>query len=246
DAAPPDARPPAVDADLTIFDGAYVYFGSENHRQIDTDVTLPAAGGLYRAITLDLALRCPPSGGCDWWDRHGHLALVRGGHEIELLRFVTPYRKPMSVSLDVTDLAPLLGDPSTFRIFIDTWVGPGHPNGAGWLVDAKLHYRAGNPPANVAAVIPLWSPQSVVYGDPSRPPALEMTVPIPTGVTGAHLWSYVTGHGQGNADNCAEFCSRDHTITIAGAGVHRSVWRTDCATTAEPDQPGTWTLDRAG
>jgi len=246
DAPPPDAMVPAVDADVAMFTGAYVYFGAENHRQIDADVTLPALGGRYKSITLELALTCPASGGCDWWDRHGHLSIVKDGKELELLRFVTPYRKPMDVKLDVTDLAPLLGGKTTARVFIDTWVGPGHANGAGWMVDATLHYRAGTPPREVAAVIPLWSPQGVVYGDPSRPPHLDATVAIPAGTTGARLFSFVTGHGQGNADNCAEFCPRKHTLAVGNATFDRTIWRTDCATTAVPDQPGTWTLDRAG
>jgi Peptide-N-glycosidase F, C terminal len=246
-AGPPDAAVPAPDADVAVFAGAYVYFkGADNHRQIDAPVKLPPAGGRYKSITLDLALTCPASGGCDWWDRHGHLSILQGNQELELLRFVTPYRKPMSVSLDVTDLAPLLAGDATFRVFIDTWVGPGHPNGAGWMVDATLRYRGGTPPSNVVAVVPLWSPQGVVYGDPSRPTKLDTAVDIPAGVTGARLWSFVTGHGQGNADNCAEFCSREHTLTVGATPFKRTIWRTDCATTAVPDQPGTWTLDRAG
>ena len=246
DARLPDARPPdGRDQTVALFSGAHVYFGAENRRQLDAAVELPAADAQYRNLTLTLALRCP-GGGCDWWDRHGHLSIMAGDREVEILRFVTPYRLPLTTTLDVTDLRPLLTGRVTARVFIDTWVGPGHANGAGWLVDATLRYTGGAPPRDVLAVLPLWSPGGVVYGDPGRDPRRTATARVPAGATGGRLWTIVTGHGQGNAANCAEFCPKDHTVTVGAYTRTRRIWRDDCRTTAVPNQPGTWTLDRAG
>lgn len=247
-AAPP---PIGVDTSVTAFAGEHVYFGDPNRRSVDAAVTFPAAELRYSSVTLHLGLRCP-TGGCDWWDRLGHLALVRpdpgGGDpvELELARFVTPYRVGGDFTLDVTDLQRALEGPQTVRVFIDTWVGPGHPNGAGWLVDARFDFVGGRPTPDPIAVVPLWAPHRVVYGDPARPIDVHATVDVPGGVTAARLRTLVTGHGQGNADNCAEFCARDHTVTIGATPVTASIWRDDCATTAVPGQQGTWQYARAG
>lgn len=246
--------PIGADATVVGFAGTHVYFGSENHRTVDTAVTFPAAGQRYESVTLAFDLNCP-TGGCDWWDRLGHLSLVVAGAdtaapeddvELELARFITPYRVAGSYRLDVTPLQALLVGDVTLRVFIDTWVGPGHANGAGWLVDASFEFVGGAPTVDPFAVVPLWSPTSVVYGDPSKPTARTVTVEIPDGVVDATLVSLITGHGQGNAGNCAEFCSKQHSYTVGASTVTRAVWRDDCDTTATPGQQGTWRYPRAG
>jgi hypothetical protein len=244
----PDAGPgtDGPDAVIKVFDGTHVYFGEGGSREVDLAADLPAAGLRYRSIMMEMALRCPANGGCDWWDRHGHISVMRDGKEVEVLRFVTPYRKAMAVSLDVTDLRPLLTGRVTLRVFIDTWVGPGHPNGAGWLVDTTLRFTGGAPAKEVLAVIPLWQPGGVVFGDPARDPSRSATVAIPAGATGATLWTNITGHGQGNAYNCAEFCAANHVLAVGDRTISKEIWRDDCRTTAVPDQAGTWQYSRAG
>jgi hypothetical protein len=244
----PDAGPgtDGPDAVIKVFDGTHVYFGEGGSREVDLAAELPAAGLRYRSIIMEMALRCPANGGCDWWDRHGHISVMVDGKEVEVLRFVTPYRKAMAVSLDVTDLRPLLTGRVTLRVFIDTWVGPGHPNGAGWLVDTTLRFTGGAPAKEVLAVIPLWQPGGVVFGDPARDPSRSATAAIPAGATGATLWTNITGHGQGNAYNCAEFCAANHVLAVGDRTISKEIWRDDCRTTAVPDQAGTWQYPRAG
>ncbi len=69
---------------------------------------------------------------------------------------------------------------------------------------------------------------------------------MPAGAGDVALRGIVTGHGQGNAENCAEFCSREHTFRVGSVNDTRTIWRDDCLTTAVPDQQGTYTLARAG
>lgn len=160
---------------------------------------------------------------------------------------MTPYRVGGQFTVDVTDLQRVLEGPQTMRVFIDTWVGPGHANGAGWLVDAAFEFEAGVPTPDPIAVVPLWAPQRVVYGDPARPVDVTATIAdLPAGLTGVRVRALVTGHGQGNAGNCAEFCQRDHTFTIGATPSTRLLWRDDCPTTAVPNQQGTWRYPRAG
>lgn len=237
---------------VTALDGVHVYFGDPNRRTVDTEVTFPAADLRYTRVTLRLGLRCP-TGGCDWWDRLARISILRPGSdggepaELEIARFITPYRVGGQFTVDVTDLQRVLEGPQTVRVFIDTWVGPGHANGAGWLVDAAFDFEGGIPERDPFAVVPLWAPQRVVYGDPARPVDVTAPLDVPAGATGLRLRAFVTGHGQGNADNCAEFCAREHTFTVGSeAPVTRELWRNDCATTAVPGQQGTWMYPRAG
>lgn len=239
---------------MTPFDKAHVYFtGDDNKRIVDAPATFPS-DGLYSQIILHLSLDCP-QGGCDSWDRFASLGIVTAkgatpeeDEVIEIARYITPYKVKAAWDIDVTDLRPLLSGELTMRAFIDTWVGPGSPYGAGWLVTASFEMKGGVPGKVPVAVVPVWNRAYVPYGDPAKPvsgsvPAVDVALP---GGTSFALRAFVTGHGQGNAGNCAEFCQKDHTFTAGATPYTKTVWRADCATTAAPNQQGTWKYSRAG
>ncbi|MCX4246070.1 peptide-N-glycosidase F-related protein [Paraliomyxa miuraensis] len=245
---------PGPDTSVAAFDGAHVYFlGDDNMRSIDVEVEFPPAMFGYESVTLELGLRCP-NGLCDWWDRFGNIAVVEdAGTEqervIEVARFITPYRVAGEWSIDVSALRPLLSGPRTLRVFIDTWVGPGHANGDGWLVDARFDFVGGVPAELPVEVIPLWPYAEATIGDPMLPVdgQLEPTMAeIPDWASRVELRSVITGHGQGNLDNCAEFCGLTHGYLVGNAAVQRLVWRDDCADNPIDNQQGTWTYPRAG
>lgn len=247
-----ESSPANIGANATVvaLDGEHIYFGDENRRSVDVPVTFPEPGPLYDSIRLQFALRCP-NDRCDWWDRVGWLTLVQNPgsddeQEIEISRFVTPYRVGAAWQVEVGDLSPVLRGDVVLRIFIDTWVGPGHTNGDGWLVDASFVFRGGVPTAEPFRVIPLWSPTGVVYGDPLKATARTTTVDIPSDTRAARTRTLVTGHGQGSLDNCAEFCPRTHWLDVNGSRHDTDLWRDDCETTAAPNQQGTWKYARAG
>lgn len=255
DAAPVDSGPVAgKDATLTPFDKTHIYFtGSDNKRSVDAAASFPAEGA-YAQILLHLELSCP-DGGCDPWDRLGSLGIVTAKGEagaadtvVEIVRFVTPYHVGAAWDLDLTDLRPLLSGDLTLRAFIDTWVGPGSSYGGGWALTARFDLKGGIPEHEAIAVLPLWNPTGVTYGDPSKPIAVS-AAPVHKSLPAASSYAVralITGHGQGNAGNCAEFCGKTHTI-VAGSTPHsQKVWRTDCATTAAPNQQGTYKFSRAG
>lgn len=227
-----------------------------SRREVDREIVLPALSMDVAAVTLELQLACP-RGGCDYWDRKGYLGLVHARDQaapevIELVRFVTPYGVGGRWTLDVTNLLPLLHGQRTFRLFIDTWVGPGHAQGAGWLVDATLHYRYGRRPGAPAlpmAIYPVWSLREVMYGDPASTVANQLStrrVSMPPGAGRVEFRALVTGHGQGNADNCAEFCPREHTVRVGGIPFRQTIWRDDCGANRLDGQKGNWRVARAG
>jgi Peptide-N-glycosidase F, C terminal/Peptide-N-glycosidase F, N terminal len=250
-----EAPVPGADVTVTAFDQTPIYFtGSDNKRNVDATASFPAAGA-YEKIILHLSLACP-KGGCDPWDRFGSLGIVTqkaadGAGEdtvIEIQRFITPYHVGATWDLDVTELRPILTGDVTLRAFIDTWVGPGSEYGAGWLLSASFEMTGGVPSPLPIAAIPLWAMRKAAYGDPAKPiaqsvPPATLTLPAATSYA---LRTFVTGHGQGNAGNCAEFCSRKHTITAGTTAHDATIWRSDCETTAAPKQQGTWKYPRAG
>lgn len=245
-----------IGADITkqIFDAEHIYFGSENRRSVDKEIAFPSGEYSYQKIIMTFSLSCPALQRCDAWDRKGWLAIVENaGSEdneqvIELWRFITPYGVGANWEYDVTDLRPFFKENVTFRIFIDTWVGPGHAAGDGWIVDVDLEFIGGIPNKRPVAVIPVWTSRSFEYGNPasSTSPAATASIPIPASITAATVRTLVTGHGQGNAENCAEFCEKEHTLTVGSKDFSTILWRDDCAETAVPDQLGNWRYPRAG
>lgn len=254
--APPTPGPSTT---VDAFVGTYFYFlPSDDKRTSDVTVHFPPMPLAYEKVTLNLALRCPPAG-CDFWDRRASLSVVRHekdpatGKDVERLteifRFVTPYRVGTSWSTDVTELRPLLSGDVTLRLFITTYVGPGHAMGAGWLADVSFDMVGGLPPRLPIAVIPLWDGREFPYGNPAKPisaSVVPQTVTLPPNAGSVAVRAFVTGHGQGNLDNCAEFCRRTHQFNVGAAQFSREIWRTDCATTAAPGQFGTYSYPRAG
>ena len=120
--------------------------------------------------------------------------------------------------MDVTDLRPLLTGRRQFQVFIDTWVGPGHRNGDGWIVHASLEYKAGTPQRPVAAVMPIFNPTSVVYGDPAKSPSRTQHLALPPGISGGRIWVLITGHGQGNTENCMSSVQSVTLLTSTASG----------------------------
>jgi hypothetical protein len=215
-----------------------------------------------------VTLACP-SNGCDPWDRVGSIDRVTlpagsdGGVETltELGRFVTPYNivsgvnSPPAWDIDVTELRPLLTGTVTLRAFIDTWVPQGNASayGGGWVLGATFEMTGGIPAKDPIAVIPIWTwtttgkePTQISYGDPNNPIANSLptqTLTLPAGATSYGVRSTITGHGQANLDNCAEFCSEDHTWKVGATANTEAMWRTDCG---NYPSSGTYQDSRAG
>jgi hypothetical protein len=245
-----DLSPPVgEDATVPLFD--HTLFDS-SHRTNRMAVTLP--DGLFSSVILHLQLSCPTI--CDAWDRIGSLGVVEpaaydGGAEPyqEVARFITPFGVGGKWDLDVTDLQPLLRGDRTLRATIDTWVQAGSSYGNGWLLTASLDYQGGVPDAQPVAVLPLaWSDFPI--GDPSQPVSKSLSaqpVVLPDGATRATVRVLVTGHGQGNQDDCGEFCSLGHHVLRDGAeAAGQMIWRDDCASNPVSGQHGTWQYARAG
>jgi hypothetical protein len=247
----PDASVPSVPGVSTVikaFDKAHIYFtGDFKTRYAYQTVTFPEQG-TYDKITMTLTLGCP-AGGCDPWDRRGDIGIVlkkdasdpNRDQILELGRFATPYGVGGTWAYDLTDLRPVLSGTKELRVFADTWVD-------GWVATITIDMHGGTPAKEPLFVVPLWSVPHVGYGVPSHPVSTDApakNVTVPEQVSHLALRAIITGHGQGNRDNCAEFCAKDHYFKVGTASHTQRVWRDDCEATAVPSN-GTWKYSRAG
>jgi hypothetical protein len=141
----------------------------------------------------------------------------------------------------------VLVGPRVVRVIINTFVGPrvNSQYGTGWIVDAKLTYQAGEPSRVPLAALAI-SFGDVTCGDPAQPTARTAAIEVFEGVGSASSYMLITGHGQGNIDNCAEFCSKTHSLQLGSAAASTVIWRDDCHLNPVSPQPGTWELSRAG
>ncbi len=237
---------------IAAFHGQALYVG---HTTADAVVALPdPAGEPIGQIIMHYELVCPPVG-CDPYDREAWVEVVQNAGTpqetaVEVWRLITPFCVGGKWDLDVTQLLPILTGTQTIRAFIGTGVGPNdsYPQD-GFTLDLSFEYRFGALTPRPIAVIPLWAAINAEYGNPAVPIAQSVpprSVTIPDGASHAALWAFVTGHGQGNVDNCAEFCDKQQTFTIGGVAFDRSIARNDCAQTAVPGQCGTSTYPRGG
>ncbi len=241
-----EASVPGEDATVTLFD-AQVFSNATTAVYQDSVVTFPQEG-TYESITLNLTLACP-SGGCDPWDRYATIGIMDPSEDddfdnnlIEIARYITPYGVGGSWTFDLTDLRPLLTGEKTIRGFISTW-------SKGWEVTATVDFKGGAPVREPLFVVPAWKLKYVVLGDPGK--LVKATVPqasltLPGGASSVSLWSIITGHGQGNYLNCAEFCKQEHVFNVAGQTYSEVVWRDDCADNPVSNQGGNWKPNRAG
>jgi hypothetical protein len=248
---------PATATVVTAFDKADQYFAGDtkNFRQVDASVDFPS-GGSWQAILMRVDLECPAAGECDHWDRFANVFLVDDAgtdHEqrTELARYVTPYGKGMCLLIDATAFAPVLKGTRTVRSFIDTWVGPGFQpgNGDGWRVTVRFVFHPGAAAAG-ASFENVWGYGSVEVGDPSKSLASQMPdqqVDVAAGVSHASIRVIGSGHGQGNLDNCAEFCGLKPVVKVNGTAFPIDLFRSDCSKNPiGPGQAGTWQHARNG
>jgi hypothetical protein len=234
------------DTTVTLFDGQ-IFSNATTAVYQDSVVMFPSEG-TYESITLNLTLACP-AGGCDPWDRYATLGILDPSEEdnfdnnlIEIARYITPYGVGGSWTFDLTDIRPLLSGEKTIRGFISTWA-------KGWKVTATVDFKGGTPAKEPLYVVPAWKLKYVVLGDPGKlvaaaaPPA---SVTLPGGASSVSMWSIITGHGQGNYLNCAEFCQQEHVFNVAGKSHGEIIWRDDCADNPVNPQGGNWQPNRAG
>jgi len=188
-----------------------------------TTVTLPAMKGPHR-ITALLTVRPVPKTDrevFDRFDRAGSIRIaVKGGPDLEVLRFITAYGGRTDHEVDVTALAPLLSGRRTFLATIDTWTSPA------WTVSLSLRYTPVADFDNASWVTPVYFTDN--FNREQMPDGDSATVTIPPGLARVALRYTATGHCTDGMD-ADEFVSKANVIAVDGVVVARfHPWRDDC------------------
>jgi len=234
--------------------------GGVTDRELDRVVTLPAADVMatFDSLEVDVEIECHAGpGDCSEWDRIAAIFWCTDdscAERRELVRWITPYSRPgrRRWAIDATPMLGLLtaGGAQTFRVVM----GPTWETATERDVAIRLHLSArGAPNRPVGAELAYrGGPFDAAYDD--LHPPYHFTPPA--GTTRIELVTLVSGHGQTDGDNCAEWCNHEHEMRVNG-GAPRRIAFSDmagealgCADLVDegviPGQYGNWAPLRAG
>lgn len=233
-------RNPGEDKFVSVLRNEAHNFGANGQTQF-RDIILPNDPSRFERLILHIEADCP-TGGCDPWDQPAKLSVVTEEGEFEIARYITPFGigcGPWTV--DVTDFKSILQGPVQFKSYVQVW-GP-----SGWLITADLEYVQGKADFPYQRLSPLWQRDYIVYGDPAISFDLDpRQVAVDAKTKQSQVRATVTGHGQGNTNNAAEFFERTHQLSVNGETFAHNLWKTDCPQNTCANQLGTWRFDRAG
>lgn len=226
----------------------YMIFDEERHNyggygQLHTNtVYMPEDLMDYSEIYIHVDLTCP-GGGCDPWDQPAKLMINKDGENYELLRYITPYGVACGGwTWDITDFRSLLVDEVDWVSYVQVW------GASGWLVSIELELIEGEPEFPYIKVDKLWSEDNWVYGDPDISYDFpEMPMMVHPETDAAKIRMTMTGHGQANTLNAAEFSEFTHHVWVDGEETFdQHLWKTDCGENSCSPQNGTWLFSRSG
>ena len=229
-------------------------------RVFDRTATLPdtAAMAAFDTLEVDISITCRQNArGCSEWDRIGAIDVCLDDTcdtRRELVRWITPYSRPGRRRW-VIDASPLLGllragGDQPFRVVMGPAWEAATPRDVEMSI--RLSDRGGADSASGAELAFTGGTFDAAY-DSLHPP---FRFTPPSGTTRVELVVIVSGHGQTDVDNCAEWCNHEHTFTVNGGTDHRVDFpgeagrATGCAERVVdgviPGQYGNWAPSRAG
>ncbi len=161
-------------------------------------------------------------------------------HRHELNRFITPYGIQLDMGEDgwtwvteVTDWLPLLRD--SVELESGNWQE---------LLDLKFAFIEGPAARDPYRVEVVWD-RNHWLGDFDTQ-VTETEIPVLPGEETLKVAVRTSGHGFGSGNNCAEFCSNDHSVIVNGTEIASWDVMRDCADNPLYPQGGTWIYARAG
>ncbi|MGD9493578.1 MAG: T9SS type A sorting domain-containing protein, partial [Bacteroidales bacterium] len=184
--------------------------------------------------------------GCEPWDRVCRIMITGANGEVtELFKYITPYAKACSDSVDVTDLVSQLQ--GKIHLTAD------FPSKS--KITLTLKYHEGEAPAKYSWVKKVWYDQYYSFGNFANQQSVEeKTVELKDTsdfyIHHAYLRIMSSGHnwGDNNTGNAAEFKEATHNIQVDGTTVYtQHLWQTCNPNPAGCNaQSGTWQYNRAG
>lgn len=203
---------------------------------------LPEDNSMYSQILMHVSISCPTTG-CDPWDQPAKIILNKNGHSYEIGRYITSYRTACGPwTIDVTDFKSLLRGEVELISYVQVW------GASGWLVTIQFEFVEGESEYEFSKVEKLWNEDYWIYGDTAISYNLpEKKMYIENEVEDATIRMTISGHGQGNTQNAAEFSHMTHHVWIDGVQKFaHDLWKDDCNVNPCSPQQGTWQYSRAG
>ena len=212
------------------------------HNRQSSVVAFPDDTDGYGRILCTLTLDKPDKG-YDPWDRQAAIyAYDDQGERFELLRFITPYHRGYTWTLDVSDYRPLLRGRHKIEAWCETY-------STGWKASVTFAFYPGRADRLAYRVMNLWRGQPEI-GNPDKPITsffTPQTIRPDPAADFVKLRFTVTGHGQApNTDDAAEFLPLRRTVSVNGMNFPNLLWKTDNYLNPCSPQGGTWKFDRAG
>ncbi|HWI92900.1 MAG TPA: peptide-N-glycosidase F-related protein [Flavisolibacter sp.] len=216
----------------------------------------PSSKTHVRKILLHVKFACPDSLRCADWDYLDIISIKKIGgvsgenKDFEIARMLTPYGGAFAKDwkfdweLEVTDFSLLLRDSVEIEY---NHTGYENNKDRGWLVTLDFEIIKGKPVAEPLSIQKIYS-GAFKYGDSSTP--IEnflkpVNFPREQDASFAKFRVYQTSHGDNEADECGEFCSKKREIVFNGDVIDtRPIWK-KCGDNPLYPQAGTWILDRA-
>lgn len=222
-------------------------------------VTLPSAAMMEGFDTMDFDVRivCHERNvfGCSEWDRIANIKLCDDATcatSQEVIRWITPYwrRGEQRWVIDASALLGMVksGGAQTFRVEL----GPEWERPTPWEVQINL--RLANKGVGVRSVEAIHAFSGGAF-DATYNLRDPVTFTPPTTATKVELIVILSGHGQVEGNNCAEWCDHRHIFNINGRDIPeikhagRIGSEAGCGPAAErgapPGQWGNWAPERA-
>jgi len=226
----------------------YFLFDQEQHnyggmgQSHTTTLYMPSELTNYSQILMHVDLGCPP-GGCDPWDQPAKINILKDGISYEIARYITPFGVACGDWVfDITDFRSVLTNKVEFQSYVQVW------GASGWLVTIELEMIPGIPDYPYVKLTRLWNEDNWVYGDPDISYNFpEKTINIANETEAMKIRMTMSGHGQGNTLNAAEFAEFTHHIWVNNEETFaQHLWKTDCDDNACSPQNGTYLFSRAG
>ena len=237
-------------------------------RVFNKDVTFPDAAAMSELDTmeLDVSITCPSRNpfACSEWDRIARISLCTQydaadpescTENTEIVRWITPYwrRGQRHWVMDASAFLALATSGGAQRFRIE--MGPGWERGTERFATMSVRLSNQNAGHKSRSVERAFSGGNfnAEYNNGREP----FVFTPPTSASRVEIVSIISGHGQSENNNCAEWCNHEHTFTVnnSEASTHQVSYvdignPTGCAARANegvpPGQWGNWSQSRAG
>ena len=229
-------------------------------RVFTREVTLPDAAAMagFDRLEVDVEITCEAQNpfACSEWDRIAGVHLCASddcSERLELARWITPYwrRGRQRWAIDATPLLALLRDGGTRSFFVE--LGPEWERATEWVASVSLRFRATGEDERAIGGERAFTGGTFDSSYNTREP---FRFTPPAGAARVELVTILSGHGQTDGDNCAEWCDHRHAFSVNGTALPviahegaRIGGPLGCASRASegvlPGQWGNWAQARA-